>query len=197
MRYLLFILSLPLLLIGCTQQPSDITADLPVTPTLLSLFPPDGSTAYFQGEGNEFASYTVHTTYIDTQHIAQIEDNGGVTLLKVYRITEKAIELVLQEVVEESPAIPTAQQVASLPILETVLQSPLQAGQQFHGWTIVSTTETLTIGDTISQDVLLVVRKEDTTTTRKYFAPHIGLLRTEYEMQEDAFVVTSTLTKIE
>ena len=102
MRQQVLILSLALLLIGCSDvsntetlnNTSGVEQQTPEQAALASYFPPDGSTAYFQGEGNEFASFTLQTTYIDTQHIAQVEDNGGVTFLKIYRITDMAIELV-------------------------------------------------------------------------------------------------------
>ena len=167
---------------------------------LASYFPPDGSIAYFQGEGNEFASFTLLTTYIDTQHIAQVEDNGGVTFLKIYRITDMAIELVYKEVVDGNPKLPTSQEVASLPVIETILQTPLTVSHRFNGWAIQSTTASLTIGTTDYRDVIQLTRTVDTLTTTKYFAKNIGLIRIEDTMvtnNEEPFIITSTLQKIE
>lgn len=207
MRQQVLILSLALLLIGCSDvsntetlnNTSGVEQQTPEQAALASYFPPDGSTAYFQGEGNEFASFTLETTYIDTQHIAQVEDNGGVTFLKIYRITDMAIELVYKEVIDGNPKLPSSQEVASLPVMETILQKPLTVGHRFNGWTIQSTTASIKIGTTDYRDVIQLTRTIDTLTTTKYFAKNIGLIRIEDTMvthNEEPFIITSTLQKI-
>lgn len=212
MRYPVLVLSVAFLLAGCREEVQEGSVPSP-TPavedkqtveqdhtSLLSYFPPDGSVASFQGEGNEFASFTLKTTYLDTQHIVQIEDNGGVTLLKIYRITDTSIDLVYREPVDSNPSMPSAAEAASYPVLETVLQKPLQVGTSFQGWTIESTTATVDTGTTVYQDVIQLSRSEDQMTTTKYFAKDIGLIRKEDTMeteQDEPFVVTSTLQKIE
>ncbi|MGE7090705.1 hypothetical protein ACQKII_04460 [Lysinibacillus sp. NPDC048646] len=219
MRNLLFVLSLTILFVGCTTNKvteQQVNSSKPTTteevskienPTeqrpdenLASFFPPDGSTAYFVGEGNEFASFSLQTTFIDDTHIAQIEDNGGVTILKVYRLTDSAIVLVSKEAVDSTPLIPTAQEAASFSIIEPILQQPFEVGNSFAGWTIQSTTATVDTGTTVYHDVIQLTRSEDTMTTQKYFAKGIGLIRIEDTMKTDnekPFVVTSTLQTIE
>ncbi|MGE7916470.1 hypothetical protein [Lysinibacillus xylanilyticus] len=220
MRLNIVVLSLAVLLFGCSEenrtehegQPKHNVVDKtpevkqPVEQqtnekaVLTSFFPPDGSTAFFQGEGHEFASFTLRTTYIGANHIAQVEDNGGVTLLKVYRITDLAIELVYKEAVDAKLTLPTAQEATSFPVLETILQKPLTVGNNFNGWTIQSTTASLTIGTTVYRDVIQLTHSEDTLTTTKYYVKNIGLIRTEDMMatpNKEQFVITSTLQKIE
>lgn len=211
MRQHVLVLSLAFLFFGCSeevnkeseQSPLPVEDKQPVEQdqtSLLSYFPPDGSTAYFQGEGNEFASYTLQTSYLDSQHIAQIEDNGGVTLLKIYRISDSSIDLVYREPVDSKPSLPSATEAASYPVLETILQKPLKVGTSFQGWTIQSTTATVHTGTTVYQNVIQLSRTDDKVTTTKYFAHGIGLIRSEDTMetdQEEPFVVTSTLQKIE
>lgn len=118
MKRTILVLSLATLFAGCTAEPvvpvttptvEDKTPAQQEQGALRSFFPPDGSTAYFQGEGNEFAGYTLRTTFLDAEHIAQLEDNGGVVLLKIYRITNTTIDLVFQEPVDSEPALPSAQ----------------------------------------------------------------------------------------
>lgn len=211
MRHHVLVLSLAFLFTGCSeevnkeseQSPTPVEDMQPVEQnqtSLLAYFPPDGSTAYFQGEGNEFASYTLQTTYLDSQHIAQIEDNGGVTLLKIYRISDSSIDLVYREPVDSKPSLPSATEAESYPVLETILQKPLKVGSSFQGWTIQSTTATVDTGTTVYQNVVQLSRTDDKITTTKYFAHGIGLIRSEDTMvtdQEEPFVVTSTLQKIE
>jgi len=202
MRHYVLVLALAFLFAGCSEEMKDD----PVHPivqdptSLLSFFPPDGSIAYFHGEGNEFASFTLHTTYLDPQHIAQVEDNGGVTLLKIYRITDSKIDLVYREPVDSNPSLPNPTEVAAYPVLETILQQPLQVGTSFQGWTIQSITATVDTGKTVYSNVIQLTRTEDKFTTTKYFVQGIGLIRTEDTMetdQEQPFIVTSTLQKIE
>ncbi len=63
---------------------------------------PDGSTAYFLGEGNEYATYTVHTKWLSDQYVALVEDNGGAALLKVFRVMneENKIDKVYDEIID-------------------------------------------------------------------------------------------------
>lgn len=202
MKHSIFVLALIFLLAGCHEE----MKKEPVHPavqdqvSLLTYFPPDGSVAYFQGEGNEFASFTLQTTYIDTQHIAQVEDNGGVTLLKIYRMTDSKIELVYREPVDNNPRLPSTTEVAAYPVLETILQQPIQVGASFQGWTILSTTAQVDTGTKVYTNVIQLTRTEDQFITTKYFAQGVGLIKIEDTMesdQEPPFVVTSTLQKIE
>lgn len=202
MKHPILILTVALLLTGCNEE----IKNEPVHPivqdqmSLLPFFPPDGSIAYFQGEGNEFASFTLQTTYLDPQHIAQVEDNGGVTLLKIYRITDSKIELIYREPVDSNPRLPSSTEVAAYPVLETVLQQPIQVGTSFQGWTIQSITAKVDTGTKVYSNVIQVTRTEDQFTTTNYFAQGVGLIKKEDRMesdQEQPFVVTSTLQKIE
>lgn len=202
MKHPILILTVALLLTGCNEE----IKNEPVHPivqdqmSLLTFFPPDGSIAYFQGEGNEFASFTLQTTYLDPQHIAQVEDNGGVTLLKIYRITDSKIELIYREPVDSNPRLPSSTEVAAYPVLETVLQQPIQVGTSFQGWTIQSLTAKVDTGTKVYSNVIQVTRTEDQFTTTNYFAHGVGLIKKEDRIesdQEQPFVVTSTLQKIE
>lgn len=46
-------------------------------------------------------------------------------VLKIYRMTDMAIELVYKEVVDDNPKLPSSYEVASWPAMETILQKPL------------------------------------------------------------------------
>ncbi|MDE4086036.1 hypothetical protein PO902_13405 [Planococcus maritimus] len=54
----------------------------------------DGSTARFEGYGNEFAEFTLRTDYMEANHVATYEENGGTVVLRVYRLLDDRIELV-------------------------------------------------------------------------------------------------------
>lgn len=206
MKRIKFVFFLAFILVGCKtlqheeQQLSHSTTNSQYQHDLAAYFPADGSTASYQGEGNEFASYTLQTKYIDESTIAQIENNGGVTLLKVYRITNYAIELVYMEAVDEMPTLPSAQKIATLPVIEIILQQPLEVGRRFNGWDIVSTKASLTTEYSTFHDVIELRKITDNITTSKYFAKGVGLVLTKDEMlttNGESFIISSTLQKIE
>lgn len=206
MKRITFVFFLAFILVGCkTQQHEEqqlrhSTSNSQYQHDLAVYFPADGSTAYYQGEGNEFASYTLQTKYIDASSIAQIENNGGVTLLKVYRMTDFAIELVYMEAVDEIPTLPSAQEIATLPVIEIILQQPLEVGRRFNGWDIVSTTASMTTEYSTFHDVIELRKKTDNLTTSKYFAKGVGLVQTKDEMlttNGESVIISSTLQKIE
>lgn len=206
MKRITFVFFLAFILVGCkTQQHEEqqlrhSTSNNQYQHDLAVYFPADGSTAYYQGEGNEFASYTLQTKYIDASSIAQIENNGGVTLLKVYRMTDFAIELVYMEAVDEIPTLPSAQEIATLPVIEIILQQPLEVGRRFNGWDIVSTTASMTTEYSTFHDVIELRKKTDNLTTSKYFAKGVGLVQTKDEMlttNGESVIISSTLQKIE
>ncbi|MEB7454707.1 hypothetical protein [Lysinibacillus sphaericus] len=122
------------------------------------------------------------------------------TLLKIYRITDSKIELIYREPVDSNPRLPSSTEVAAYPVLETVLQQPIQVGTSFQGWTIQSITAKVDTGTKVYSNVIQVTRTEDQFTTTNYFAQGVGLIKKEDRMesdQEQPFVVTSTLQKIE
>lgn len=202
MKRILFVFFLAIILEGCKTYPhEERQLSYPTYKNdLAAYFPADGSTAYYQGYGNEFASYTLQTTYIDPSSIAQIENNGGVTLLKVYRITNSSIALVYMEAVDETPTLPLAQEIATLPVIEIILQQPLEVGRRFNGWDIVSTTASVTTEYRTFHDVLELRKTKDNLTTSKYFAKGVGLVLTKDEIvttSGKSFIISSTLQKIE
>ena len=64
---------------------------------LKRFFMPNGTTAYFKGTGNEFASYKETTTWLGENHVQTVINNGGATVEKIYRITMNEVQLVLQQ----------------------------------------------------------------------------------------------------
>ncbi|MFJ5766575.1 hypothetical protein ACIP9C_14570 [Lysinibacillus sp. NPDC093210] len=121
-------------------------------------------------------------------------------MLKIYRITKSAIELVYMEAIDEAPTLPTAHEIATFPVIETILQQPLEVGIRFNGWEILSTTASMPTGLTTFHNVIELIKTKDNITTSKYFAKDVGLIRTKDEMvtnNGESFIITSTLQKIE
>ncbi|MEG0259786.1 MAG: hypothetical protein RR651_07930 [Lysinibacillus sp.] len=197
---------LTFLLFGCSQQSevadvdnSKKTPEQQTVNSLVEFLPKNGTTYFFEGEGNEFAGYTVKTLAIDDTHIAQIEDNGGVQQLKVYRITNTSIDLISKQVIDKTAVIPSASKVKSYKKIETLLQLPLKAGHSFEGWNTISISEKMNLGWGPLDQIIVIEKVDNTLLTRKYFAKGYGLIKSEYIIEnegEDPFIVTSTLKSL-
>ena len=164
-------------------------------------FMPDGSTATFLGEGNEYASFTLRTVYLEGEHIAVYEDNGGTVMLKVYRLSKEKIDLVLEqgEFYEDYSA--TAEELEALGPIRTYLTFPLEIGTVIGERTVIETDAIVeTPFENFEQVTVLESGGEEGSIVKTYFAEGYGEVKREFRMQEEEqeeFVVTSVLEKIE
>ncbi|EGA88894.1 putative lipoprotein protein [Planococcus donghaensis MPA1U2] len=168
---------------------------------LSTFFMPDTSTATFLGEGNEYASFTLRTVYMDDQHIATYEDNGGTVMLKVYRVGENAVELVKEQTEFYEDFVASSEELEALQPIRTYLTLPLEVGTVIENWTV---TETDATGETPFQKFknAIVLESEETENAmnKTYFAEGYGEVKREFRMQEEGqeeFVVTSVLESVE
>ncbi|MDM5333574.1 hypothetical protein QUF56_10090 [Ureibacillus composti] len=167
-----------------------------------SFFKPNQSVAYFLGEGNEFATLNVKTVWLSEKYVAHIEDNGGVTLLRVFRILDDKIEIILEEVIEGTSGeipYPEVSALEDMQAIETYLAGPIEVGTQFGKWKIVKVDETLKTPYKNFEHVFVIEEKGDNFINRKYFVKDYGEIKRESIMQidqEEDYIVTSTLEKI-
>lgn len=213
----MYFVFIPLLLLGCSNLGSstnDNDPDLQPTPEekpvanevdeaienateMQKFIYEDQSTVTFIGEGNEYASYTVDTTWLSTDYVRMIVNNGGVELSKYYRINEDGIFLIKQKEYEET--VPTVEQLESLPIISTLLTSELEVGATFEGWTIQELDASYVTPYETFNEVIIISKEEEETTLRNYFVAGIGQIASEFEIKlEDGKteMVTSKLSSI-
>ncbi|MEK4229565.1 hypothetical protein [Solibacillus sp. FSL H8-0538] len=164
--------------------------------TMQLYFKEDQSIAYFEGIGNEFASYTEKTSWLSNEYVRIEYDNGAVLVVQYFRVTDKGI-FQLTESVEE-----TEYSIAELDTLQpisTLLEAPLQQGAQFGNWTIVSTNEVKeTPYDTFTK-VIVLMSEKDGITEMKYFAPGYGIISTISSMEtedDQPYIVQSMLSEM-
>ena len=101
-------------------------------------FMPDGTTAYFRGTGNEFASYKERTTLLGDNYVQTVLNNGGAIVEKIYRITDKEVQLVLQQEVPEEPTTAyTEQQLNALATIAVIWEAPFEEGKKMGNRQIV------------------------------------------------------------
>ncbi|CAM5180050.1 putative protein OS=Ureibacillus acetophenoni OX=614649 GN=SAMN05877842_103189 PE=4 SV=1 [Ureibacillus acetophenoni] len=229
MKQLLFILTL-LFLVGCTNDqvntsdtnhpPGESSSETPndsndsedesdeVTENDVDyskFFLPDGSTAHFLGDGNEFATYTVYTKWLSDRYVSIVEDNGGLAMLKIYRVMDEydKIDKVYEEPIEGLPSevqYPSVDELNNLPLIESYLNGPIEVGTEIGKWKIVEIDTTLETPYQTFEDVFVLEEETEDFINRKYFVEGFGEVKREAIMHiegEDDYIVTSTLEKID
>lgn len=214
-----------LLLFGCTEKVNEPKPNSPTpnsetpdkdkpidkppikeeTIDFSKFFMPTDTTAYFEGFGNEYASYTLKTTWLNDKYVATLIDNGGATVLYVYRITEKQVELVAKNIVDvpiENFEYPKIEQLEGSPSIEVYLLGPIEKGTKIANRTIIETHAILETPFKKFKNVFIIEEKGEGFTNRYYFASGYGEIKREAIMDQDGenneqFIVTSTLKNVE
>lgn len=162
------------------------------------------SFAHFLGDGNEYASYTSKTVWLDTNYVAIAEDNGGAATIRIYRIETDKILKISDDLVEgfvKDIVYPKVSTLENLPAIETYLKGPIEVGTTFDTWTIIEVDQTLETPYQIFDNVFVIEEKGEDYVNRKYFAEGFGEVKRESIMNmgdgEEDYVVTSILEKLE
>lgn len=166
---------------------------------LKNFFKPDNTVANFLGDGNEFASYTEKTNWLNEQFVGTIVDNGGVSLMTIYKITEDAIEIIFKEPIDFDTPFPTIEELEHLQPVETYLATPIQKGTSFGQWKIVETNTTVETPYKTFKKAIVLEEKGENYVNRKYFVEGLGEIKTESIMdtnQGETYTVTSALQSI-
>ncbi|MGM0897873.1 MAG: hypothetical protein ACQEV0_08235 [Bacillota bacterium] len=162
----------------------------------------DGSTAKFEGYGNEFAEFTLKTDYMEANHVATYEDNGGTVVLKVFRLHDDRIELVKQEGEFYDEYTASFEELEALEVISTYLEFPIEEGQEIGEATVVETGTNLETPYRDFDDVFVLesVAEEDGSINRNYFVEGFGEVKREFRANADdpdEMAITSTLASIE
>ncbi|RAZ69768.1 hypothetical protein [Planococcus maitriensis] len=161
----------------------------------------DGSTAKFEGYGNEFAEFTLKTDYMEANHVATYEDNGGTVVLKVFRLHEDRIELVKQEGEFYDDYTASFEELEALEVISTYLEFPIEEGQEIGDATVVETGTSLETPYQNFDDVfVLESMTEDGSINRNYFVEGYGEVKREFRANaddSDEMAITSTLASVE
>lgn len=162
--------------------------------TLKTFFKQDGDVAHFLGSGNEFASFTEKTTWLFDDYVQILEDNGGAVSQKIYRITDKTIELVYQEIAEPTAKVFTELELSALPTAQTVLQWPLTNEDKVGDLSIQMPVEIKTPYQTFSNAIMLTEEVEG-GENNYYYVEGYGLVARVFETS-DGYRVASSLASI-
>ena len=169
-------------------------------------FMPDNTLATFHGVGNEYASYTKITQYLDEEYVRVYKDNGGVLLETVYQVTTDGIREVYaatHDSIEDE--VYTLDQIKTIPAERVVFTLPAAIGGTFSDYTLVDQHASIVLEDVVNvqselENVIVFERKDGDFVETIYFAKGYGEVKNVFDVIENgevAMTVTSHLVKIE
>jgi hypothetical protein len=151
---------------------------------------------YYEGEGNEYATYTVYNDYIEENRIQQRVNNGGTVLAKVIELKDGELTVLLsrEETYHRENLLKTEGDKA-----EVLLKEPIAKGTSWK----LSDSRVRTITDlevdinTLSGDykAIEVTTEGNGSKTLDYYAKDVGLVKSIFI--QDEIEVSSTLSKLE
>lgn len=167
---------------------------------LRKIFKNDGDVAYFVGEGNEYATFTEKTSWLNEEFVELVTDNGGAVTRQIYHITDEAIVLVYVDMIDEGYTKITIEKLEQLTPISTLLPWPIVNNATFENFTITNPGKLETPFRTF-KSVVQVTSKENGYQTHMYYAAGYGLIGRVFEPIEatdevDAFRVTSLLASV-
>lgn len=180
------------------QETGEEKTEAPLESSLY--FMDDGTTAYFKGEGNEYAQLSKRTVHLEGDHIAVYEDNGGTVMLNVYRIQGEAVDLVKEEPEFYEEYEPTLEELQALEPIARAFEVPIEVGDRVDGMLVKELgVQVETPYQSFDDAILLENKTEEGTLSRSYWVKGFGEVKREFIMEdgESEFVVTSSLEKIE
>lgn len=154
-------------------------------------FKEDQSTATFEGDGNEYASYTEQTEWLSEEFVRVTIDNGGTVISSYYALSANAI-YALTTVADEAPL--TVAQLNTMPRDQLVLQAPIEVGASFGEWHVVMLDQTITTPLNTFTNVIVLESKTAEATNKLYITSRFGVIKKEFITATDT--ITSTLSSI-
>jgi hypothetical protein len=188
-RNLILVFGLTLiLLIGCTKTKGSKPGEyFPLT---------KGNQWQYQGEGNEYASFTREVLFTKDKHAQVIEDNGGTVSMAIFETTDSAvIRIFFKGESYEKENLLDRKPNDSL----TIIKAPLKVGtswiDQKSTREIVALDAKVTTPAGEFTDCLKIKAAEGNSTLYEYYKKGIGLIKREFHV--DDMIVSSQLEKYE
>jgi hypothetical protein len=188
------------IVLGCTAKQPDVTSPLPSpaptpaptpTPTPTPTEEVDisdympmkvGYTWEYEGEGNEYASYTSKIEFAENNRFQEAQDNGGTLMANIYEVRDDSIVHVYQmgENYEHKNLLKEKDNLN-----DVILKLPLQAGNKWIGeensYEIIDTKATITVPYGTFTDCVVVKRTyKDGSESFMHYKEGIGLIQSEF-----------------
>ena len=177
--------------LGCTAKQPEVATPAPA-PTPAPAKEVEDISAYmpmkvgylweYEGEGNEYASYTSKIEFAENNRYQEAQDNGGTVMANIYEVTEDSIVHVYQmgENYESKNLLKEKDNLA-----DVILKLPIQVGNKWVGeensYEIIDTKATITVPYGTFNDSVLVKRTyKDGSESYMHYKEGVGLLQSEF-----------------
>lgn len=170
---------------------------VPVAKDDISLYYPlkVGNEWIYDGEGNEYASYTQKVTYSKDNKFQVMIDNGGTRSANIYAIKDDALVHTYMEgeVYDEKNVLDIEENFD-----ETIIKLPVEVGNKWvsseNSYEIIDINASVTVPAGTFQDCIVIkeVYKDKTAYRNYYIKKGVGLVKSEYKTN-DGFTVSSLL----
>jgi len=198
------ILIITAIALGCTAKQPEVTTPVP-DPTPTQPVPPEQPpvtpapveevkdlSAYmpmqvgyiweYEGEGNEYASYTSKIEFAENNRYQEAKDNGGTVMANIYEVRDDSIVHVYQmgENYEHKNLLKEKDNLADI-----VLKLPIQVSNKWVGeensYEIIDIKGTITVPYGTFNDCVVVKRTyKDGSEDYSHYAEGVGLLQSEF-----------------
>lgn len=185
------------------EQPDDTgTSDpsMEQAEDLSEYFLEDGAVAHFKGDGIEFSNYQTRTEWLDDRHVNVYEDNGGVEMIRSFRLDDNKIVVLQERPSEEEGDKVTLADLENIEPVKTYLSFPVEVNNEIDVWKVIAIDEQVeTPLQTFTDVIVLEETFDDGAYNRSYFAKGFGEIKREYVSEEEdgPFEVTSVIESIE
>lgn len=183
-----------------TDNTSTSDPDVEQAQELSEYFLEDGAVAHFKGDGIEFSNYKTRTEWLDDRHVNVYEDNGGVEMIRSFRLDDNKIVILQERPSEEEGDKVTLADLENMEPIKTYLSFPLEVGNEIDAWKVIAIDEEVeTPLQTFTDVIVLEETFDDGAYNRSYFAKGFGEIKREYvsEEKDEPFEVTSVIESIE
>ncbi|WP_051237946.1 GerMN domain-containing protein [Lacticigenium naphthae] len=175
-----------------TTESTDTTEETDDRISILDYFPVAENTLHrYEGTGNEYASFTHFPQYIEGEYIQYTENNGGTEMVTVLHLTEEKAEEVFRraEVYYRQNFIAEDPETLDSESLEIRLQAPIEVGTSWESpsgsQSEITALEVTVDTPSGSYEALEVTTQQDESISRFYYAPDVGLVQAEHNVEMD------------
>ncbi|MCM3088727.1 hypothetical protein M3557_12415 [Bhargavaea ginsengi] len=165
-----------------------------------AFFPAEGTILRYKGEGNEYAQLKITVLRSDSEYAILEEDNGGVTLHRIYRIGKDSIEMLSSEPAGERDELPDDDLLDGMASQQTYFLFPAETGTKIGNYTVEAIDVTADTPFRTFSGAVMAAEKTPDYTNRIWFVPAFGEVKRQSIMTTDkgeAFTVSSSLESVE
>ncbi|WP_053367051.1 hypothetical protein [Bacillus sp. FJAT-27245] len=152
----------------------------------------------FRGTGNEFAAEVERVFSKEGEFISTVTENGGTSILRIYRLGKEGISIVYEEPEYYSEDPPDIAKFKPDFKSKLLLPGSVRLNQQFDGWIVKELNATVTIPfGKVSKAIILEKIGEDGSIVQNSWAPGLGIVKKSFYLKDASGNETSVTTELD